>query len=126
MFCMIKPRLERRSITGPWNSPGISTVTSSNGSDFTPSISLIITCGCETESSYPSRRMFSSNTAMCISPRPYTSITSPVKSTCNPTLISSSFSSRAAICREVTYLPSRPANGEEFTKNCIPMVGSST
>ena len=51
---------------------GKSIVNSSIGSDFTPSISLIITCGCPTCNSYPSRRMVSIKTDKCNTPRPKT------------------------------------------------------
>ncbi len=35
-------------------------------------------------------------------------------------------SRRSRICRLVTYLPSRPQNGEVFTSNVMLIVGSST
>ena len=49
-----------------------------------------------------------------------------VGSTRRATLRSSSFCSRAARCWLVTYLPSRPANGEVLMLNTIWIVGSST
>ena len=44
----------------------------STGSCLTPSISLIMTCGCPTCNSYPSRRIVSINTDKCNTPRPNT------------------------------------------------------
>ena len=41
------------------------------------------------------------------------------------TLVSSSFSRRARRSREVTYCPSRPANGEVLIVNTMVSVGSS-
>ena len=41
------------------------------------------------------------------------------------TLVSSSFSSRSRRWREVTNVPSRPANGDVFTVKVMAMVGSS-
>ena len=51
---------------------------------------------------------------------------SSVSSTRSATLVSASRSSRSRIWRLVTYLPSRPANGELFTSNVMLIVGSST
>ena len=48
-----------------------------------------------------------------------------VSSTRNDTLVSSSLSSRSRKLRDVTWVPSRPENGEVLTVNCIAMVGSS-
>ncbi len=49
LICVINAfRFPSFSITAPENSAGTSITTSSNGSDFTPSISLIITSGFET------------------------------------------------------------------------------
>lgn len=60
------------------------------------------------------------------SPRPETIKLSPhSKSIFRPTFVSSSFSSLSRICLEVTIFPSRPANGELFTRNSIFSVGSS-
>ena len=53
-------------------SSGRFTESSSIGSHFTPSISLIITSGCPTCSSYPSRRIVSISTPRCSTPRPNT------------------------------------------------------
>ena len=53
-------------------SVGTLIVSSSIGSWCTPSISLYITCGCPTCSSYPSRRIVSMSTDKCSTPRPYT------------------------------------------------------
>ena len=41
------------------------------------------------------------------------------------TFVSSSFSSRSLMLREVTQRPSRPAKGEVFTEKTIEIVGSS-
>ena len=50
----------------------------------------------------------------------------PEKSTRSATLPSSSFSSRARSCREVTNFPSLPANDEVLIEKTIDTVGSST
>ena len=64
----------------------------------------------------------------CNSPRPDTRNTSAssVSSTRNATLVSNSLVKRSRIWREVTNLPSVPANGEVFTIKSIVKVGSST
>jgi hypothetical protein len=49
-----------------------------------------------------------------------------VSSTRKLTLVSSSRKSLSRTWREVTYLPSCPANGLSFTMKAIFMVGSST
>ncbi|CSI85821.1 Uncharacterised protein [Vibrio cholerae] len=51
---------------------------------------------------------------------------SSVCSTRSATLCTSSFSRRSRILREVTNLPSLPANGEVFTWKVMVTVGSST
>ena len=119
-------RLPSVSMTTPAIFSGTSITTSSNGSIFCPSTSCMMTCGWDTCSSNPSRRMFSSKIAMCISPRPYTLKLSPSeKSTFSPTFTSSSLSKRSLIWRVVTNLPSFPANGESLTRKFKEIVGSS-
>jgi hypothetical protein len=65
--------------------------------------------------------------ASCSSPRPITLKESAesVGSTRIDTLVSSSFSSRSLMFREVTQRPSRPAKGEVLTEKTIDSVGSS-
>ena len=84
-----------------------------------PSTVLVTISGRPAESSKPSRRIISIKIASCSSPRPSTLKVSgePVSSTRMLTLVSSSFSSRSLRLRLVTYVPSRPANGELFTLN---------
>ena len=62
----------------------------------------------------------------CISPRPMTRKESFVaeSSTFRATSFSSSRIRRSRIWREVTYLPSLPANGESLTEKVISTVGS--
>ncbi len=60
------------SVTPPTPSSGRSHTKSSIGSWFSPPTVLRIGSGLETVSSYPSRRMFSTITASCSSPRPTT------------------------------------------------------
>ena len=60
------------SMTIPANPSGHSIDTASNGSMVRPSSSLKITCGRDTWSSYPSRRIFSIKIARWSSPRPDT------------------------------------------------------
>ena len=88
----------------------------------------MITSGRETASSNPSRRMVSMSTDKWSSPRPDTLYLSGVSpgSTRSATLKSSSRSRRSLILRVVTYLPSRPANGESLTWKVMLIVGSST
>ncbi len=59
-------------VTPPTPSSGRSQTSSSIGSCTSPSTFLRIGSGLETVSSYPSRRMFSTMTASCSSPRPTT------------------------------------------------------
>ena len=62
---------------------------------------------------------------MCISPRPATLNASvPCSVTCRETSLRSSRCRRSRRLRDVTYLPSLPANGESLTENVISMVGS--
>ncbi len=83
--------------------------------------------GRETENSKPSRRIVSISTPICISPRPATSKTSglSVASILIETLPSTSRRRRSPIWRDVTNLPSRPANGELFTEKRTRTVGGS-
>ena len=67
------------STTTPANSSSTSIVTSSIGSSRWPPSSRKSTRGRETESSKPSRRMFSTSTPICSSPRPATSKASPAE-----------------------------------------------
>ena len=63
---------------------------------------------------------------MCISPLPATlklSVDSP-SVTLNETSFKSSLIKRSRSWREVTNLPSLPANGLSFTENVISIVGS--
>ncbi|MNO97793.1 hypothetical protein D3C76_895140 [compost metagenome] len=116
------------SMTLPWDSSGMSMVTFSNGSCFTPLTSRMITSGRPTAISKPSRRMVSIRTDRCSSPRPETlnlSAESP-SSTRSATLYSSSLSRRSLMLRLVTNLPSLPQNGESLTWKVIETVGSST
>ena len=108
-------------------SSGRLTVSCSTGSHFIPSISLMITWGCPTWSSYPSRRIVSIRTDKCRTPRPYTVHTSAFSafSTRNAKLRSSSLVRRSAIWREVTNLPSFPKKGESLLVKVIDIVGSS-
>ena len=108
-------------------SSGTLIVNSSIGSHLTPSISLKITCGWPTWSSYPSRRIVSISTERWSTPRPET-IHLPSSSlffTRRAKFLSSSFIKRSWIWREVTNLPSLPKNGESLMVNNILMVGSS-
>ncbi len=111
----------------PLTCSGKSIVSSSTGSHFTPSISLIITWGCPICNSYPSRRIVSMSTERCKTPRPKTMNLSalPVSSTRNAKFFSNSFAKRSLIWREVTNLPSFPKKGESLIVNNILMVGSS-
>ena len=120
-------RSERAWIIEPWYSSGVSIWTRSNGSHFTPSISLMITSGRDTWSSYPSRRIVSIRIDKCNSPRPETVHLSgeSVGSTRRDTSVCNSAKRRSSTLRDVTCLPSRPANGELLAKKVIWSVGSS-
>ena len=109
------------------DSSGRLIVSCSTGSHFTPSISLMITCGWPTCNSYPSRRIVSINTDKWSTPRPYTNHESAesVGTTRNARFLSNSFCKRSNIWREVTNLPSLPKNGELLIVKSIDMVGSS-
>ena len=128
IFFTIPLRFPSISKIAPEVSSGTHITTFSIGSCFFPSISWKITCGEPTCNSNPSRRIVSTNTDKCNSPRPETLYEFPSefsKSILRPTFISVSFSRRSRIWREVTNFPSFPANGESFTKNSIVKVGSS-
>ena len=116
-----------KSTALPLTFSGKSIVSSSTGSHFTPSISLIITCGCPICSSYPSRRIVSISTERCSTPRPYTTNLSAlsVASTRRAKFFSNSRSKRSLMWREVTNLPSLPKKGESLIVKSILIVGSS-
>ena len=92
MFDIAALRRPSDSITAPEYSSGTSTTTYSTGSQRLPSRSMTITCGLETATSYPSRRIVSIKIERCSSPRPRTSKVSgeSVSSTRSATLDSSS------------------------------------
>ena len=128
MICSMRP-LRRASswVTTPRYSSGTSTVTRSTGSWTTPSISRVSTWGLPTVSSKPSRRIISTSTASCSSPRPCTSQVSgrSVGSTRMLTLPTSSASRRFLTRRAVSSLPSRPDSGEVLMPMVIDRLGSS-
>ena len=86
------------------NSSGTSTVSRSTGSCTAPSTTRVSTCGLPTVSSKPSRRIISTSTASCSSPRPCTSHVSgrSVGSTRMLTLPTSSASRRFFTRRAVS------------------------
>ena len=100
----------------------------STGSCTRPSTSRVSTRGWPTVSSKPSRRISSTRTASCSSPRPCTSQVSgrSVGSTRIETLPTSSCSSRVWTWRAVSAVPSRPASGEVLMPTTIEIDGSST
>src|SRR5437763_301404 len=72
--CSTRPLRAARSFwTAPRWSSGTKTVMRSTGSQSFPSISRVTTWGLPTVRSKPSRRMVSTSTASCSSPRPWTS-----------------------------------------------------
>ena len=87
------------SITFPTQSSGTLTTKSSIGSHFTPSISLKITFGRDTNSSNPSLLIVSINTDKCNSPLPDTSKESgeSVSFTLSDTFLSSSLNNLSLI-----------------------------
>ena len=103
-------------------------VSRSVGSCTVPPISRVTTAGLPTVSSNPSRRITSTSTASCSSPRPCTSQASgrSVGRTRSETLPTSSASSRLLIWRAVSLVPSPPASGDVLTPIVIERVGSST
>ena len=106
----------------------MSIVTRSTGSHLRPSISRVTTSGLPTVSSKPSRRIVSTSTASCSSPRAWTSHASgrSVGLTRMLTLPTSSASSRFFSRRAVIFVPSRPASGEVLMPIVIDSAGSST
>ena len=115
-------------VVTPTNSSGASTVRRSIGSCTFPSMTFVTTCGLPTVSSKPSRRIISTNTASCSSPRPCTSQVSgrSVGFTRIETLPISSCSSRAFTSRAVRCLPDLPASGEVLMPMVMEIDGSST
>ena len=110
------------------NSSSTSIVTSSIGSIRLPASSVWkSTRGRETVISNPSRRICSIRTPSCNSPRPPISKASFELLSANvmATFVSASTSSLSRITVEVTFLPSRPANGESFTVIVTDIVGGS-
>ena len=103
-------------------------VTFSIGSCSVPSISLVTTRGLPTVNSKPSRRIISTSTANCSSPRPCTSHASgrSVSATRSETLPINSESSRFLISRAVILLPCPPARGDVLVPMVTEMLGSST
>ena len=86
------------------------------------------TCGFPTVSSNPSRRISSTSTASCSSPRPCTSHVSgrSVGMTRSETFPTSSWSSRCFTIGAVSFEPSCPASGDELIPSVIERLGSST
>ena len=115
-------------MTAPTYSSGTSIASRSTGSWSSPSISRVITRGWPAVSSKPSRRISSSSTTSCSSPRPCTSQASgrSVSRTRIETLPTSSASSRSRIWRAVSLSPSVPASGEVLIPTTIESEGSST
>mmetsp|Transcript_6493 Transcript_6493/g.19731 ORF Transcript_6493/g.19731 Transcript_6493/m.19731 type:complete len:218 (-) Transcript_6493:815-1468(-) len=126
MSCISPLRRLRTSTTAEEYSSGTAISTVSNGSDLTPSMSLMMTSGGPTSSSKPSRRMVSIRTVRWSGPRPETVKLSPtLSSQRSATFRSSSFMSRSRMTRLVSLSPSRPAKGDLLTANDIETVGSS-
>ena len=125
---MVPLRSASSWVTTPRYSSGTSTLTRSTGSCTLPSISRVTTCGLPTVSSKPSRRMVSTSTASCSSPRPSTSHRSghSVGATRMATLPTSSASSRALSNRAVIFVPSVPASGDVLIPMVMARLGSST
>ena len=115
-------------VTTPIMSSGTSMVTRSMGSWRTSSMSRMSTSGLPTVSSNPSRRMVSTRTASCSSPRPCTSQASgrSVGCTRRDTLPTSSWSRRSFTIRAVSFEPSRPASADVLIPIVRPRLGSST
>ena len=115
-------------VTVPRCSSGMSIVTRSTGSQRLPSMMRVTTTGLPTVSSKPSRRIVSTSTASCSSPRAWTSQASgrSVGLTRMLTLPTSSASSRFFTRRAVIFEPSRPASGEVLIPIVIASAGSST
>ena len=105
----------------------MSTASRSIGSWSFPSIIFVTTSGLPTVSSNPSRRIVSTNTASCNSPRPWKIHESGRSdgSTFIETLPINSFSSRSFTIRAVSLLPSRPVRGEVLIPIVAERLGSS-
>ena len=114
-------------MTVPTKFSGTSMERCSTGSMTWSSMRFVTISGRLTISSKPSRRIISIRMPSCSSPRPSTLKESgePVSCILSETLVSSSLSRRSRRLREVTNLPSRPANGPLLTLNWIAIVGSS-
>ena len=113
MSCSRPLRVASSWVTVPRCSAGTCTDMRSTGSHSLPSISLVTTWGLPTTISKPSRRMVSTRTASCSSPRPRTSQVSgrSVVSTRSDTLPTSSVSRRLLIWRAVSLVPSGAGQG---------------
>ena len=127
MFSMRPLRRASIWVTTPRKSSGTSIESRSIGSCSSPSTSRVTTCGLPTVSSKPSRRIVSTSTASCSSPRPCTSQVSrrSVSSTRIATLPTSSCSSRSCTMRAVSREPDWPASGELLIPIVTPSAGSS-
>ena len=128
-ICSIRPLRPASSwVTEPTCSSGTSIARRSTGSWTLPSTSRVRTRGWPAVSSKPSRRIISSSTTSCSSPRPWTSQASgrSVSRTRIETLPISSASSRSRIWRAVSLVPSLPASGEVLMPSTIESEGSST
>ena len=127
ILSIVAPRVDNSSITPPIYSSLTSICSSSYGSHFMPSISLIITLGLETSSSKPSRRIFSINIDKCNSPLPETiKFSESICSTFKLTSFWVSLNNLSPIFLDVKSFPSLPLKGEELTPKVICNVGSST
>ena len=114
-ICSSRPLRPASSwVTEPTCSSGTSIARRSTGSCTLPSTSRVRTRGWPAVSSKPSRRISSSRTTSCSSPRPWTSQASgrSVSRTRIETLPTSSASSRSRTWRAVSLVPSLPASGE--------------
>mmetsp|Transcript_19666 Transcript_19666/g.63987 ORF Transcript_19666/g.63987 Transcript_19666/m.63987 type:complete len:346 (+) Transcript_19666:928-1965(+) len=125
---MLPLRCPSMSMTEPEYSSGSSTSTSSKGSQRWPSISCSRTFGQPIMSSNPSRRIVSMSTVRWSKPRPKTrnESESAVSLSRSATLVSSSFSKRSRMFREVSSFPALPAKGDLLTPIEMDMVGCST
>ena len=128
MFSMRPLRSASICVTTPRKSSGMSIARRSIGSCSAPSTSRVTTWGLPTVSSNPSRRIVSTSTASCSSPRPCTSQVSgrSVSNTRMATLPTSSWLSRSSTIRAVSFDPDCPASGELLIPTVMPSAGSST
>ena len=127
-MCSMRPlRSASSCVVTPRKSSGTSIASRSTGSWTLPFSSRVTTWGLPTVSSKPSRRIASTSTASCSSPRPCTSQVSgrSVSSTRIETLPTSSWSRRSLTWRAVRREPERPASGEVLMPIVIPRAGSS-